>query len=200
MIYYPLCLTHRCPTVLFVWSSFMPYPCSCLLLTNLLILDLDSQHSRRSAAFAVLCNFLPWPFDSLWIYFMGINKAYSAVLLSALNISGEKEKQTWKHRERKEKPLVELSGLPCVFIPKLWLSELMTSTQIMMGRETTFSMFIRINEHLPQRDGQYFLVLTWLVQSCFPHWEGFLWVCNLMSFRIVCIIIINCSYFNYLLG
>lgn len=178
----------------------MPCPCNRLLLTNLLILDLDSQHSRRSAAFADLCNFLPRPFDSLWIYFMGINKAYSAVLLSVLNTSGEKEKQTWKHREWKEKPLVEFSGLPCVFTPKLCLSELMTITQIMMRRETTFSTFLRINEHLPQRDGWYFLVLIWQVQSCFPACEGFLWVCNLMSVRIACIIVINCSYFNYLLG
>jgi len=65
-----------------------------LFLMNLSVLDLDSQCSRRSSVFAALCNFLHQPFDSLWIYFMDTKKAYSAVLLSVLNVSGEKKQLT----------------------------------------------------------------------------------------------------------
>lgn len=49
---------------------------------------------KGSAVFAASYSFLHQPFDSLWIYFVDINKAYSAVLLSELNISGEKKQQT----------------------------------------------------------------------------------------------------------
>lgn len=132
----------------------------CLLLTNLLILDLDSQHSRRSTAFAALPSLLHQPFVSLWIYFMDINKVDSGVLLNVINIGGGKSNRHRSIGSGRKKPLAELSGILCVFVPNLWLTELMAITPIMMEREARFSMFIRINEHLPQRNGQYFFVLT----------------------------------------
>ena len=64
-----------------------------------------------------------------------------------------------------------------------------------MEREARFSMFIRINEHLPQRNGQYFFVLTcwckvvYQLERCL--YES---VSSFMPVRIICIIAINCSY------
>lgn len=165
---------------------------------NSLILDFDLQCSRRSAALAHLHSFLHQPFDFLWINCMGINKGYSAVLLSVLT----KSREINTHRSNRgwnEKPLIELSdsnGFLCRSSACLNLQPLPRS---------------RCEEKAHFPCWPELMNICWMdnISKCLPGWcnivfllEGGFYesVSNLMSTRMIYVSVINCSYPNAILS
>lgn len=168
-----------------------------LLPTNILIPDFDLPCSRRSAAFADLHRFLQQPFAFLWIYFMGINKGYSAALLSVLTIS--RENNTHINIEYRMKNL----SLNC-----------QSSNGFLYQSSACLNL-----SHYPDEDVRkaHFPCWSELMNICWmdniseslPGWCNIIFqlergfyesVSNLMSTRRIYVSVINCSYPNAILS
>lgn len=156
--------------------------------------DFDLQCSRRSAALADLHSFLHQPFDFLWINFMGINKGYSAVLLSVLTKSRESNTHR-SNREWSEKPLIELPDSNGFLYQSSACLNLQPLPRSRCEEKAHFPCWPEL------------MNICWMdnISKCLPGWcnivfllEGGFYesVSNLISTRMIYVSVINCCYPN----